>query len=329
MKIAKPIRDAFGSGEALYIRLKQEVRDILKPRAEERGWFYEDRVKSLESFALKVETGRFSDYPRMEDFFGCTVIVPTFSYLPEAVKLVSETFEIVERRPKADTETHRSASDFTFDELRLYVKMRPAPDRPPSEFEPIVFEIQIKTILQYAWGIATHDLIYKTDEVSWPKERIAYQVKAMLEHAELAIAEAEKLSSAPAVSKQDRRTEELLKVIEQLRSIWTDGDALPHDLKRLAGSIAGIFRAGDVPVERLSEVLMLEVSRVGLLPKDLSPYSFAIQALANHPDLHFEVKFKRNHIRTKLVIHDGMDLPPSMLAKHERIIVLQDVSIPA
>jgi hypothetical protein len=329
MKIAKPIRDAFDNGEALYIRLKREVREVLKPRVEDCGWFYRDRVKSLESFALKVETGRYPDYARLEDFFACTVIVPTFSHLPEAVTLVSGAFEIVERRPKVDAETRKSASDFVFDELRLYVKRLPATDLPPSEFDGIVFEIQIKTILQYAWGIATHDLIYKTDEVSWPKERIAYQVKAMLEHAELAIAEAGQLSLAPAVSKQDNRTRDILKVIEQLRAVWAGGDLLPNDLKRLAESIVAVLRAGNVPVERLTDILLLEQRRVGLLPADLSPYSFVIQALANHPDLNFEVNFKREHIRAKLAIHDGMDLPAWMWAQHSRIIMLKAVAVKA
>jgi ppGpp synthetase/RelA/SpoT-type nucleotidyltranferase len=329
MKIAKPIRDAFDHGEALYIRLKQEVRDILKPRVEDRGWFYRDRVKGLESFALKVETGRFPDYARMEDFFACTVIVPTFSHLPEAIELISGPFEVVERRPKVDAETHKNASDFTFDELRLYVKVPPAADRPPSGFEDLVFEIQIKTILQYAWGVATHDLIYKTDEVSWPKERIAYQVKAMLEHAELAIAEAGQLSRAPAVSRQDKRTKDILKAIEQLRAIWTGSDMLPSDLKRLAQSIVAVLRAGDIAVERLTDILSFEQRRIGLLPIDLSPYSFVIQALANHPDLNFESSFKREHIRTKLVVHEGMDLPASMREPHTRIIVLQVVAISA
>jgi hypothetical protein len=327
MKIAKPIRDAFDNGEALYIRLKREVREVLKPRVEDCGWFYRDRVKGLESFALKVETGRYPDYARLEDFFACTVIVPTFSHLPEAITLISGVFEIVERRPKVDAETHKSASDFIFDELRLYVKRLPAADLPPSEFDGVVFEIQIKTILQYAWGIATHDLIYKTDEVSWPKERIAYQVKAMLEHAELAIAEAGQLSLAPAVSKQDNRTRDILKVIEQLRSVWTGSDMLPDDLKRLAESIVAVLRAGDVQVERLTEILLFEQRRIGLLPNDLSPYSFIVQALANHPDIHFEGNFKRNHIRIKLVIHDGMELPASMRVPHNRIIVLQPLSV--
>ena len=149
------------------------------PRVEDRGWFYRDRVKTLESFTLKVETGRFPDYARMEDFFACTVIVPTFSQLDDAIGMIEDLFELVRRHPEGDAETHKGASNFTFDDLRLYVQRRAAANLPPSELDGIIFEIQIKTILQYAWGIATHDLIYKTDEVSWPKERIAYQVKAM------------------------------------------------------------------------------------------------------------------------------------------------------
>lgn len=325
MKIAKPIRDAHENGKPLYQQLMQEVRAVLKPRVEERGWFYRDRVKALESYALKVETGRFQDYAHMEDFFGCKVIVPTFSHIPEAIQLISSTYQMEERRPKLDDETRNSSSDFTFDELRLYVKIPPVTDRPTREFDNLRFEVQIKTILQYAWDIATHDLIYKTDDVSWPKERIAYQVKAMLEHAELTIAEAGKLSMAPAVSKLDRRTKDMLTVIEQLRKAWTDADLLPDDLKRLAENVVALFRAGEVPVDKLTEILSEEQKRVGLLPKDLSPYAFVVQALANNPALGYEQKFKREGVRAKLVIHDDMDLPASMRAPHSRIIVLKTI----
>lgn len=327
MKIAKPIREAFDTGEALYKRLKNEIRELLKRQVEEQSWFYVDRVKNLESFALKVETGRFPDYAHIEDFFACTVIVPTFSQLHEAIELIEGRFDIVKRRPKGNMETHKSASDFMFDDLRLYVRRRVTAELPPSELDGLVFEIQVKTILQYAWGIAVHDLIYKTDEVSWPKDRIAYQVKAMLEHAELAIAEAPQLSSAPAVSKQDQRTKDIVTVIEHLRSLWTSADVLPNNLKRLAENIVAVLAAGAVPLERLGEILIYEKERVGLLPSDLSPYSFTVQALVNHPDLEFEARFKRSQIRTRIVVHDGMDLPPSMRTPHDRIIVLQPSSV--
>ena len=323
MKIAKPIRDAFEEGEGLYKKLGQEVRAVLKPQVEELKWFYSDRIKALDSFALKVETGRYPEYARLEDFFGCTIIIPTFSQMDAAITLVNSLYKVVSRRPKDETETYKSASDFTFDDLRLYVKWSTIEGLPPSELDGLVFEIQVKTILQYAWGIATHDLIYKTDEVSWPKERIAYQVKAMLEHAELAIAEAGQLSSAPTVSKQDKRTKDTLKVIEQMRAIWRSADGLPNDLKRLAQNIVVVLEAGNIPVNDLSEVLMQEKRRIGLLPTDLSPYSFVVQALLNHPSLNFEAKFKRKNGRAKLVVHGGMDLPASMLEPHDRIVMLQ------
>ena len=254
----------------------------------------------------------------MEDFFGCTIIVPTLSQIDTAELLLGELFDVVERRPPNSRETHKHASDFTFDDLRLYVRQKPS-ERRLTGLEGILFEVQIKTVLQYAWGIATHELIYKTDEVSWPKQRIAFQVKAMLEHAELAIAEAEQLSSAPGVSKQDRRTIEVLKIIEQVKLVWR-GDSLPTNLKRLAESISGVLAAGDISIDLLHDILDAERRRIGLIPLDLSPYSFVIQAVANSRDLNFERTFKRR--RSILVIHDGMDLPEWMRAGHERIIDL-------
>jgi ppGpp synthetase/RelA/SpoT-type nucleotidyltranferase len=328
MKIAKPLRDAFENSEEWCGRLKNAVRDVLRPKVEERSWFYIDRLKQIESFALKVETGRVPDLRNLEDFFACTIIVPTLSDIEPAERLVGELYETIRRRPEKDSETHKHSSDFTFDDLRLYVHCRTAPDGRSSGLEGIVFEVQIKTVLQYAWGIATHELIYKTDEVSWPKQRIAFQVKAMLEHAELAIAEAERLSSASAVAKQDRRTRETLKIIEQVRPVW-HGDTLPTDLKRMAESIAGTLSAGDIPIDRLADIIESEKRRIGLVSRDLSPYAFVVQAVTNHPDLDFERKFKRRHVRTTLVIHDDMELPAWVRAGHERVINLGPASAAA
>jgi hypothetical protein len=321
MKIARTIREAYTAGEGRARQLRTEIRERLKPKVEESEWFYIDRIKQLESFALKVETGRVSNLGKMEDFFACTVIVPTLGRIEAAELLVGGLFEIVERRPPNSQETHKPASEFTFDDLRLYVRLRPALSGRPSGSEGILFEVQIKTSLQYAWGIATHELIYKTDEVSWPKQRIAFQVKAMLEHAELAISEARQLSSASAVSKQDRRTKDILTIIEQVRGLW-HGESLPTDLKRLAESIAGLLSAGDVPIEQLHEILDAERRRIGVLPVDLSPYSFVVQALANCPNFDFERNFKRRRRGAVLIIHDGMDLPRWMHDEHDRIIDL-------
>src|SRR6185295_542993 len=81
----------------------------------------------------------------------------------------------------------KGTHEFSFDDLRLYTKWKPDVTLPTPTFAGVVFELQIKTFLQHAWSIATHDLIYKTDSISWPKERVAFEIKAMLEHAENAI----------------------------------------------------------------------------------------------------------------------------------------------
>ncbi len=62
--------------------------------------------------------------------------------------------------------------------------------------------------MQHAWGLATHDLIYKADEINWPKERIAFQIKAMLEQAEVTISGVNNLISLPEVSKDNYETAE-------------------------------------------------------------------------------------------------------------------------
>jgi ppGpp synthetase/RelA/SpoT-type nucleotidyltranferase len=194
MKIIKQLRDLYQASSIKYERLAVEVRETLKPRVEVAGWFFLSRLKDLESFALKVETGRVPDPNQMEDFYACTIVVPTILQIDDAEQLVRSLYDFHERRPAADTTTSKASSSFAFDDLRLYVNRRSLGSGKDPELDGLIFEVQVKTILQHAWSTATHDLIYKTDTVSWPRERIAYQVKAMLEHAEVAIAEANRIS---------------------------------------------------------------------------------------------------------------------------------------
>lgn len=322
MKINKRVRDLYRAAEERYRRLETEVNTKLKPQIESRGWFFKARVKELESFALKLETGRVSNPSEPEDFFGCTIVVPTQAQIDDAEQLVDRLYSVKERRPPDSGSTHKEASNFVFDDLRLYVVRGESSGPVNADLERLIFEVQIKTILQYAWGVATHDLIYKTDTVSWPKERIAYQVKAMLEHAELAVAEAASLARSSSVAKQDERTSGTLKIIEQLEQLWTT-DALPTDRKRLAENIRGVLHIAQVSPDQLTALIQAEIRRVGLLPSDLSPYAFVVQALAHDPVVNLESHL-RGTSRVKILIHTGMDVPDWMRAPHGRIINLDE-----
>ena len=319
MKINKPLRDIHRDCAARYKKLSVEVTELLRPLADERGWYYLSRLKQLESFALKIETGRVPDPSKLEDFFACTLVVPTTVDIEQAEQLVRTHFRFKSKRPPTSNKTLKSSSDFRFDDLRIYVTRRPPANGQHPQLDNLIFEVQIKTFLQHAWGVATHDLIYKTDSVSWPRERIAFQVKAMLEHAEVAIAEANNLANAPAVAKHNNRTTAILTLIKQIKQTWS-ADRLPADKKRLAESIYKVLRIAHLDIAQFQDFIAIEKTRVGTLPNDLSPYAFTVQALANNPATDFQKKFNRSSVRTSIFVHEGMDLPAWMKVEHPRIV---------
>lgn len=319
MKIARAVRTLYDECAPLYERLAKDVTSLLKPKVEQNQWFFLSRVKQLESFALKLETGRVENPRRSEDFFACTIVVRTLSEIDDAERLITSLYPLKERRPPNNGQTTKSAHNFFFDDLRLYVEQPESTTGRDTDLEGIMFEVQIKTILQHAWGVATHDLIYKSDRVSWPRERIAYQVKAMLEHAEIAIAEAERLADAPAVAKTDPRTADTAILLNSLNRIWS-ADQLPTDRKRLADTILQVLKMCGKTADQFTEVVDTEKMRIGLLPADLSPYAFTIQALANSSDVPFQQQLTNPRNRTHILIHDNMDLPIWMQSPHPKII---------
>ena len=319
VKIARRLRDIHQDCTELYTLLSQQVRELLWTPIEEQGWFFLSRLKMLESFALKIETGRVPDPKNLDDFFACTIVVPTIREVQEAENLVCEYFDFYRRRPPKQKKTHKSSSSFVFDDLRLYLKYRTLQSGRHPRLNGLVFEVQIKTILQHAWSLATHDLIYKTDSVSWPLERIAFQVKAMLEHAEVAIDKAEQIAKAPAVARSNRETTAVRELIKQIRKTWP-ADRLPSNVKRLAKNILNILELAGLNEKDFSAIVESEEKRSGPLPKNLSPYSFALQALAHYSGVNLQSKFNRSRERRAIVVHDDMDLPHWMLQHHNRIV---------
>jgi hypothetical protein len=85
MKIASSIRKIYENRKPLYEELKQEVDDIILSTKEAK-WHYESRVKSIDSFSLKSESGRFLKISEMEDFFAASLVVPNSTHLTSAKK---------------------------------------------------------------------------------------------------------------------------------------------------------------------------------------------------------------------------------------------------
>ena len=276
MKIPASVRNAFADQEAKYYRLMDEVEKAVMSFKRPR-WHYEGRVKALQSFALKLESGRFKP-GALEDFFACTLVVANLAEVAEAERLIGQRFAVQARRPKRAGQTKKRSDSFPFDDLRLYVVLPPDPALPPSDLVGVRFEIQVKTFLQHAWSIATHDLVYKSDDVNWSKERIAFQTKAMLEHAEVSMQEAETLAASAALAKEDAPTKQLKEGIALLRRQWNQ-DELPADVRRLATNVLALIDSLKVSLPRLDEILIAGKVASGSHPANLSPYGTVVQYL--------------------------------------------------
>ena len=328
MKIDRSLRDVYNQYRPQYETLETEVRDRVaniiheQKKTKNQNWFFSSRVKSLESFALKIETGQVKDPSKMDDFFACTVIVPTLKQINDAKKVIFKSFKRHNRRPKFNIKTDKRSSDFVFDDLRIYASLHPNPSGKYPYLSGVVFEIQIKTTLQHAWSDVTHDLIYKATEISWPRERIAFQLKAMLEHADLVIEEAAQLEKAFSIAKQDVRTANIENLIGQINRIW-HRKQLPNDVRRLAKTIHEVLSIAGFTASDFSRIINAEKLRCGKLLDDLSPYAFTVQALSNLSCINFKDKLDQKDVRTHIVVHNNMDLPKWMNPCHPKIIVLE------
>jgi ppGpp synthetase/RelA/SpoT-type nucleotidyltranferase len=309
MKVVNSINQIYTKQKEINEVLKKHVDEIFFTK-KESGWHYVSRIKSEESFALKLETGRFDDVSQLEDFFACTIVVENISAIKRAKKLVREFFKVAIQRPDKESYTTKDSSSFVFDDLRMYVTLKPTNARSKGPVNKILFEIQIKTFLQHAWVIATHDLIYKSDEINWAKQRVAYQVKAILENAEVSIEKAsstKKLNGLPSNNPKVERQNEVKSFIRRN----FEEEILPNDLVRLVDNIDYLLSSLNIDVEILEESLLKETSLgKGSKTVNLSPYLIIVQTVINqHADVLRKMLGRKNkRKRNKILMPSELDM---------------------
>lgn len=321
MKVLNSVSTIYRDIYQEYMNLKKEV-DRLIENDKKKTWYYFSRLKEIQSYALKLETGRVQDPKRPEDFFACTLVVENLHEINKAVDLIKEKFDIRYRRPEDPAKTHKEPSDFPFDDLRLYLTIKSVDFLPENPINELVFELQLKTFLQHAWGIATHDLIYKSGNLSWSKERVAFQTKAMLEQAEVSISGVEYLSGLPELAKETEQSVLMNNIyyflIEQFQP-----EALPADLQRLSNIVKNLLNYFKLDLPDLVRLLTKEneLGR-GVAVLNLSPYSIILQSIINQRKsaVEFFLSSKYRFKKHKLFIPSELEIAELTIQEPHRVL---------
>ena len=229
----------------------------------DRGWLFEDRLKSIESALAKAESGAVESLSAMLDLYAATIVVPTRTQVTQASEALLVRFEgEVKERAR---EVTAFPYDDTHIEARLGSRITP-PIRPKAVIER-PFEIQVRTGTMWSWWRATHDGIYKGGRRDWRTERVAAQARAALE---LTDALLDDLTGAAALQQArrapgDARLEEAARLLD----LWSAGQRPADVLRFSATALAYTDAAGSTLRsigERLTALPDLLVSRSDITP---------------------------------------------------------------
>ena len=321
MKVEKSIRDHYVSLRDVYDLVSEDVGSLLNEACALSGWNYSSRIKEMQSYALKLATSR-----EVDDFFGCSIVVPTLAEVPAASALVASCFDVIDKKPNEITKSR--PTEFPFDSLRLYCKLKKSVN--PTLKHNVKFEVQIKTLLEQAWSQATHDFSYKGNDISWAKERVAAQLKAMLDNVELSISQIASLSSSPNLIRKNLDYESRAEILAYLRDDLgsKSGVFMPADLRRLTDIVHGLLKFMRANLEDLRQWL-LEETRLGrgVHITDLSAYSIILQSAMNQSPTRFIAGLKSKNSKLKVFVTEEVTPPRSIdLANNPKVVRLQPVA---
>jgi putative GTP pyrophosphokinase len=148
-----------------YEQLCDEVAYILRKKLKKANIetaSITSRAKTLNSFLEKVMSGRKkydSPFEQITDFAGARVVCLYKEDLSRIEKIISKDFDIVE---KVDKMNDKSVDQFGYGAIHFVVQLgKNSSGARYDNLKELKCEIQTRTVLQDAWAIIQHHLVYK------------------------------------------------------------------------------------------------------------------------------------------------------------------------
>ena len=248
MIISSIVRKEYNNISEYLNLLSKNVRDIVFNYCSNKGFAFTDRIKTIESLSEKIETGRFSKWSELDDFYAATIIIPNLNTENEVIFFLKKMFIEVQLKKRGSVK--KAPDIFRFDSTRFIGKFKQSGTQ--TQLSDINFEIQIKTVFEHAWSVSTHSMVYKTNNIDWKLLRIAAQLKASVEQLDMIVSGSKNLN--PFITEHIWPEIKLKKYLLESTNKFLTNQNVPEELKPKDSSrLAENFYSFYLPLIKQSE----------------------------------------------------------------------------
>ncbi len=165
------IERLYKSYEPVFYEVLSKIEEKLKANIRLQSMpTYKARIKSFPSYYKKIlrqkpkESSQTEKLVTLTDMLGLRIICAFMEDTENVVTQLSSFLTVREIEHKGYEQSFR---EFGYESVHVLIDIpedcRPVENLSPALPEGMVFEIQVRTILQDAWAEVEHELIYKTD----------------------------------------------------------------------------------------------------------------------------------------------------------------------
>lgn len=180
--------ERFHAQRPLYERLCRHVEDALKAGLDAKKLkvvAVTSRAKTVDSFREKISRKSYADpFTAMKDFAGVRVVCYYPDELPVIREVIQNHFIVSETTFKLEELSHEQ---FGYLADHYIVRLRPdARTQLNPELAELECEVQSRTVMQDAWAMLSHHLVYKREkDIPDALRRHIHSLAGALENADL------------------------------------------------------------------------------------------------------------------------------------------------
>ena len=299
MIVPSSIRQRYDDWLPFLKRVELRVEETLGPFCRKNGFIFEGRIKAIESLAEKIESGRYSSWDGLDDLYACTVAVPLSADEKSVREFIDRSFAVISTKERG--ELWKPPDVFRYDSTRINAKLRTYPGIDSGvelSVHDILFEIQVKSLFDFAWSKTTHALTYKSNLVDWKRYRLAAHLKAAVEQADFLLVGFEQAAElvtegkSPDIDDKAKIREVFFELVERGK---IPSESVPRDWSRFVDNVYTAVQAfsgsrpsgrSGRPLDRCEEACDV-ISKyfgeiqVDSIPRSLSLFQIVIGALSS------------------------------------------------